>query len=141
MNETDVDHRNTKLAKQVLLLADSPNKENQRTFFQELQNGRVGIKIPQELGAVPSGDYVTMPSSDLRIPIATLPSGEAMLLVLANVAWLSSVEPDSVFVELKGREVLQIAKNEAMGIIVQVLGPERQGWSGVSATDVAKILG
>jgi hypothetical protein len=141
MTRSDASDTRTELSSLALCLADAPSEENKLEFNRALLNGRVGIRVPQELGSVPSGEYVTTPGSDLRIPKAKSPTGEDMLLVLANVAWLHEHEPGSVFVELDGRDVLCMARDAGAGVIVQVLGPGRQGWSGVPAADVAGILG
>lgn len=135
--ENDV---NSELAEQVFSVADSPNEENKWAFYKALLNGRVGIRIPRELGSVPSGEYVTTAESDLRIPTAKSPTGEGMLLVLANLNWLHEHEPGAVFIEMDGCDVLRMARNAGAGVIVQVLGPTRQAWSGVPPGDVAKVL-
>jgi hypothetical protein len=130
----------SELAKKVIHLADSPSEENKWAFYKCLLRNRVGIRVPRELGTVPSGDYVTTAESDLRIPTAKSPMGEDMLLVLTDVAWLHQHEPGSVFVEMDGRDLLRVAREAGAGVIVQVLGPGRQAWSGVPAADVRQIL-
>lgn len=140
MTTNEENHVNSELAKQVLSVADSPNEENKWAFYKALLSGRVGFRIPREMGSVPSGEYVTTAESNLRIPTAKSPTGEDMLLVLANVNWLHEHEPGSVFIEMDGCDVLRMARNTRSGVIVQVLGPTRQAWSGVPPDDVAKVL-
>ncbi len=130
----------SELAKQVIRLADSSSEENKWAFYKCLLRDRVGIRVPRELGSVPSGDYVTIAECDLRIPTAKSPMGEDMLLVLADVAWLHQHEPGSVFVEMDGRDLLRLARNTGAGVIVQVLGSKRQAWSGVPVADISEIL-
>lgn len=128
------------LVEKVVHLANNPTEENKWNFYKELLRNKVGFRVPQNLGSVPSGEYVTNAGSDLRIPTALSPSGETMLLVMANIPWLHEREPATVFGEMDGGEVLKIAKSVKAGVIVQVLGPDCSAWSGVPAADVVKIL-
>jgi hypothetical protein len=120
-------------------LADYPTDENKGAFYQALQFGRVGIRAEEGIGPLPNGEYVTTEDTDVRIPIAGAPNGESMLVVLANVKWLKEREPASVFVEFDASDVLRIACNAGAGLIVQVAGPRRQAWAGVSKGDVARL--
>lgn len=134
------DEQHTSLARAIIQLADSPGEVNKSEFYRALCDGRVGVRVEPDTIAVPSGEYVTNSQRNLRIPLATSPAGDPMLLVLCNIEWLAANDLGSTFVELAGFDALTIAKESRAGIIVQVPGPRRQAWGGISKREVESAL-
>jgi hypothetical protein len=125
----------------VYAVADNPSAVNRDAFFQAFVRNRVGARVPPELLAnVPDGNYITTKDWQLRLPMVQLASGEPMLLMLTDIPWLRQSEPASAFVEFDGVEVLRIAMNNVVGVIVQVDGPRREAWAGISSNDVEPLL-
>lgn len=81
------------------------------------------------------------PDCEVTIPVATLPTGEPALLVLADIPVLSQREQTTTFVELDAKDVLRIARQNQAGVLVQVLHPQRDAWAGISPADVRELVG
>lgn len=137
---TDVDQSDVgQLSLTILRLADEPTPGNQRDFYETFVKSRVGVRLPGELGVIPSGDYITTGDNRVSIPLARLPDGAPTLLVLADVDKLAKMEAGATFMELDARDVMNMAIQNNTGIIVQAWVPGREAWAGISAEDVVNI--
>jgi len=132
--------RVTELSSAIFRVADAPDAHTRDAFYAAFLRSRVEVRVPPNLASVPSGKYTTTPGCGLTIPVATLPTGEPALLVLADIPVLSQREQTTTFVELDGRDVLRIARQNQAGVLVQVLHPQRDAWAGISPADVRELV-
>jgi hypothetical protein len=129
-----------KLTQAILTVADEPSSENERAFHEVFIQSRVGVRVSTEFGFVPSGNYITTCGNRVSIPLARLPDGKPMLLVLADVDKLSKLEAATVFVEFDAKDVREIAINAHAGIIVQTWLSGRSSWAGISEKNLRSLL-
>lgn len=127
------------LSQSVLRVADEPSSDNRNAFYQAFVKNRVGVRVPAALGSVVSGNYITTSENTVSVPIARLPDGKPMLLVLADVDKLAKLEAATTFVELDAKDVIKMAVDKNAGIIVQASLHGRQAWAGIPQQDVASL--
>lgn len=127
------------LSLSVMKVADEPTPDNQSAFYNTFVKSRVGVRVPAEFGTVPSGEYITTSNNRLSVPLARLPDGKPVLLVLADVDKLAQLEKASTFMELDAKDIIAMAIQNNIGIIVQASPPGREAWAGISANDVAGL--
>ena len=75
-----------------------------------------------------------------HVPTALSPTGEQMLVVLADVGGLANREAGSRFFELDAYDVIKLAASQNAGIIVQSSLPGRGAWAGIPKADVRRLM-
>jgi len=129
------------LADLVKLLADEPTVEHRDRFFRALSVSKVAIPLQNPPAGLRHGDTFTVaPQDQITIPETRGPDGARWLLVYCDAAAMQAKNPKSVWAELAGRMVLEVARANGLGIIVQNLVGDQPTWSGVSKDQVVQIL-
>lgn len=129
------------LAETVTVLADHPTTENQHAFYRALLTSKVGSRLPADYQPVEHGQQVTASSNaPVTLPRTTAPDGTTMLLVYCDIPAMHKLFPNERFFELEGRAVLELARANSFGVIVQNAVDGRDSWAGVPKDDVPNVL-
>lgn len=129
------------LANLVTLLADEPTVANRDRFFVAFADGNVAIPLQQPIEGMRDGGTYTVGRNDqMSIPETQGPDGGRWLLVYCDAAAMRAKNIGHAWVELAGRVILEVARANGFGIIVQNLVGPSPTWSGISKDDVSYIL-
>jgi hypothetical protein len=124
----------------IVQLAGEPTKHNRDVFCRAFVKSRVGVRVPNSFGTFPSGNFVVTSQGRIPIPRTISPDKKPLLVVLADVAKLASLEAATTFAEFEAQLVIKIALENNAGIIVQAGEPAARGaFAIISANDVANL--
>jgi hypothetical protein len=134
------DTRGYTLSNLISAMADNPVSSNRDDFYRIFLSSRVGARVSAEAASLPAGARLTTHGTGLCVPTAVSPTGETMLVVLADVGELSIRENRGTFFELDSVDVLRLAGQYNAGIVVHSSLPGRGAWVGIPAADVRQLL-
>ncbi len=126
------------LAVCVQMLAEIPTRANFETLLASFKASRVGVRVPPDAPPLESGHELEHERQ--LIPNSTLADGRRFLIVLVDVKNLVAHEPQSSrFAELAASDVIQLARQEGCGIVLQISPPSQPKWAAISKEAVERI--
>jgi hypothetical protein len=128
------------LGQLVILAADEPTAANRRAFYERLYFSKVGIRTENPSGTIQPGTRITKPGEQMAIPCAQGRDGKSYLVVGCDILAVWAAFPNDLFIELEARVVLEIAKRNGLGVIVQNLLDDKQRAAVVPEEDVSDLL-
>lgn len=118
------------LAELVTLLADEPTPANRDRFFMAFADSKVAIPLQEPIPRVgPGNSYTVGPNDRITIPETQGPDGGRWLLVYCDAAAMQTMT-GRVWAEVAGRVILEAARANGIGIIVQNVISPSPTWSG-----------
>ena len=136
----DERHEAMTLGQLVTLVADDPSPANRDAFYGRLLFSKVGIRVANPDGALQPGRRVTTKDEEVDFPVATDPDGNVHMVVYCDIPALWAAFPQDAFQEYDARVVLEMARSNGLGIIVQNGVGDRQAEAAVSKVDVGDVL-
>jgi hypothetical protein len=123
----------------VTLLARRPRAELRDAFYRRLLTAKVGARLSKgiELG---TGTHVTTDADQLSIPSTRLPNGVLCLVVFCDIPAMASALPEERLFALEARVVLEMARANGCGVIVQNALDGQKSWAAVTPEDVRALL-
>jgi hypothetical protein len=129
------------LAHLVNILTDEPSVAHRDRFFLAFSNSKVAIPVQYPPAGMPSGgSYTVGPNDRIPFPETQGPDGDRWLVVYCDAVAMQAKDPRYAWAELAGRVVLEVARADGLGIIVQNMIGEQPSWAGISKEDVVQIL-
>ena len=133
-------HEALTLGQLVMLVADDPSLANRNAFYGCLLFSKVGIRVTNPGGVLQPGTRVTTKDDSVAIPSAMGPDGNCYLVVYCDIPALWAAFPHDAFSELDARVVLEMARSNGHGVIVQNSTGDREAQAAVSKEHVADVL-
>jgi hypothetical protein len=123
----------------VTLLAHRPRAEIRDVFYRRLLDAKVGARLSNGIELAP-GTHVTTDEDQLSIPSTRLPNGMLCLVVFCDIPALAKALPDERLFALDARVVLEMARANGCGVIVQNALDDQKSWAAVTPDDVRALL-
>ncbi len=136
----DERHEAMTLGQLVTLVSDDPLPANRDAFYGRLLFSKVGIRVANPDDSLAPGRRVTTKDEEVDFPSATDPDGNVHMVVYCDIPALWAAFPDDAFEEYDARVVLEMARSNGLGLVVQNVLGEQQASAAVSKDDVGDVL-
>ncbi len=123
----------------VTLLARRPRAEIRDAFYRRLLTAKVGARLTKGIELAP-GSHVTTDEDQISIPSTRLPNGMLFLVVFCDIPAMAKALPEERLFALEARVVLEMARENGCGVIVQNALDGKNSWAAVTPDDVRALL-
>jgi hypothetical protein len=123
----------------VTLLARRPRAEIRDVFYSRLLTAKVGARLSPSV-EMAAGTHVTTDADQISIPSARLQNGMLCLVVFCDIPAMVKAHPEERFFALDARVVLEMARENGCGVVVQNALDGKESWAAVPPEDVRVLL-